>query len=102
MLLASISGTHKRKMSSGDEFYYDDLAEEWEARGSRGGGGGGGSASKKKALPTTVGRQRVGGTHTWGTTDKVCPKGCTKKCCSGTTAKYLIQVLHVTKNTPSV
>ena len=79
-------------MSSGDEFYYDDLAEEWEARGSRGGGGGGGAASKKKkAPPTTVGRQRVGGTHTWGTTDKVCPKGCTKKCCNGDA-----------KNTPSV
>jgi hypothetical protein len=87
VLLDSISGTHKRKMSSGDEFYYDDLAEEWEARGSRGGGGGGAASKKKKAPPTTVGRQRVGGTHTWGATEKMCSKGCTKKCCNGDAKK---------------
>lgn len=80
-------------MSSGsesydDDIYYDDLAEEWEARGSGGGGGGGASAKKKKkAAPTTVGRQRVGGTQSWGTTDTLCAKGCQKKCCSGAAKK---------------
>jgi hypothetical protein len=79
-------------MSSGsesyeDDIYYEDLAEEWEARGSRGGGGGGAASKKKKAPPTTVGRQRVGGTHAWGTTEKVCSKGCTKKCCNGDAKK---------------
>lgn len=77
-------------MSDSDETtYYDDLAEAWEEgglgfRGAAGaGGGGGGAKKKKKAPPTTVGRQRVGGTQAWGTTDKACPKGCAKKCCSG-------------------
>jgi len=69
-----------------DEAYYDDLAEAWDGRGgSRGGGGG--TSKKKKAPPTTVGRQRVGGTQAWGTSQQVCVKGCTKKCCSGAAKK---------------
>jgi hypothetical protein len=78
-------------MSDSDETtYYDDLAEAWEEgglgfRGTAAGTGAGGGAKKKKkkAPPTTVGRQRVGGTQAWGTTEQVCPKGCTKKCCNG-------------------
>jgi hypothetical protein len=66
-------------MSDEDESYYDDLAEAWDQRGSYGGGGG----SKKKAKPTTVGKKRVGGAQAWGSSDKVCPKTCAKKCCSG-------------------
>ena len=78
-------------MSDSDETtYYDDLAEAWEegGLGFRGtgagtGAGGGAKKKKKKASPTTVGRQRVGGTQAWGTTEKACAKGCTKKCCNG-------------------
>jgi len=76
-----------------EESYYDDLAEEWDEQGSgfagRGGGGGGGGAKKikKKAKPTTIGKQRVGGTQAWGSSDKVCSKGCTMKCCSPTAKK---------------
>ena len=67
------------EMSDEDESYYDDLAEAWDQRGSYGGGGG----AKKKAKPTTVGKKRVGGAQAWGSSDKVCPKTCAKKCCSG-------------------
>ena len=72
-------------MSDEDESYYDDLAEAWGERSgsSYGNGGGGGGGSKKKAKPTTVGKKRVGGAQAWGSSDKVCPKTCTKKCCSG-------------------
>ncbi len=69
-------------MSDEDESYYDDLAEAWGERGSYGNGGGGGG-SKKKAKPTTVGKKRVGGAQAWGSSDKICPKTCAKKCCSG-------------------
>ena len=70
-----------------DESYYDNLAEAWDERsggGSGGSGGGGGNGAKKKAKPTTVGKKRVGGAQAWGSSDKVCPNSCTKKCCSGT------------------
>jgi len=78
---------------SDDESYYDDIAEAWGERsggsGGFGGGGGGGGAKKvkKKAKPTTVGKQRVGGTQAWGSSDKVCAKSCTMKCCSGVAKK---------------
>ena len=72
-----------------DENYYDDLAKAWDERSgyerSGGGGSGGGGGAKKKAKPTTVGKRRVGGTQAWGSSDKVCPNSCTKKCCSGAT-----------------
>jgi len=74
-----------------DENYYDDLAKAWDERsgyersGGGSGGSGGGSGAKKKAKPTTVGKRRVGGTQAWGSSDKVCPNSCTKKCCSGAT-----------------
>ena len=70
-----------------DENYYDDLAEAWDERSGyeRSGSGGGSSGSKKKAKPTTVGKRRVGGAQAWGSSDKVCPNSCTKKCCSGAT-----------------
>jgi len=68
------------EMSEEDESYYDDLAELWDERGSYGGGGGG---AKKKAKPTTVGKRRIGSAQAWGSSDKVCPKTCAKKCCSG-------------------
>lgn len=63
--------------------YYDDMAEAWED-GAFGGGSGGGGASKKKkkAKPTTIGRQRVGGTQAWGSSETACPKTCAKKCCA--------------------
>lgn len=64
---------------SSDGDYYDNLAEEWE--GGYGGGGGGGNSKKKKAVPTTIGRKRVGGVQAWGSDASVCPKACTKKCC---------------------
>lgn len=77
-------------MSDSEETtYYDDLAEAWEEgglgfKGGIGAGGGGGAKKKKKkAAPTTVGRQRIGGTQAWGTTEQTCSKGCAKKCCSG-------------------
>jgi hypothetical protein len=72
-----------------DDDYYDNLAEEWEPQAV--GGGGGGAKKKKPKTPTTVGKRRIGGTQTWGSSDKVCAKNCTKKCCSG-----------VAKNTPSL
>jgi len=76
---------------SDDESYYDDIAEAWDGVPGvgRGGGGGGGGAKKvkKKAKPTTVGKQRVGGTQAWGSSDKVCSKSCTMKCCSGVAKK---------------
>ena len=75
---------------SDEDNYYDDIAEAWGER-SGGGGGGGAKKVKKKAKPTTVGKQRVGGTQAWGSSDKVCAKSCTMKCCSG-----------VGKKTPSV
>ena len=59
---------------------YETIAEEYEGFG----GGGSGSGSKKrkrKAVPTQVGKVRVGGTA-WGATEKACPKGCLKKCCA--------------------
>ena len=70
---------------SDDESYYDDLAEAWDTVSGlgRGGGGGGTKKIKKKAAPTTVGKQRVGGAAWVGGTEKACPKGCLKKCCSG-------------------
>ena len=75
------------EMSDSEETtYYDDVAEAWEEGiGFRGGAGGGGGTKKKKkkAVPTTVGRQRVGGTQAWGTTQQACSKGCAKKCCNG-------------------
>ena len=76
-------------MSDSEETtYYDDVAEAWEEgglgfRSGAAGGGGGTKKKKKKAVPTTVGRQRVGGTQAWGTTEQTCSKGCAKKCCSG-------------------
>ena len=71
-------------MSDSEETtYYDDIAEAWEVGGFGGGGGGGAKKKKKKAAPTTVGRQRIGGTQAWGTTEQTCSKGCAKKCCSG-------------------
>ena len=84
----TLSSTPPAKMSdySDDDSYYDDIAEAW---GERSGGGGGGQAKKvkKKAKPTTVGKQRVGGTQAWGSSDKVCAKNCTMKCCSGVAKK---------------
>ena len=71
---------------SDDESYYDDIAEAWGER-SGGGGGGGAKKVKKKAKPTTVGKQRVGGTQAWGSSDKVCAKSCMMKCCSGVAKK---------------
>ena len=69
-------------MSDNDE-YYDDLAEEWSAStAGYGGGGGGGGKKKKPKAATTVGKRRIGGTQAWGSSDTVCPKNCTKKCCS--------------------
>ena len=67
--------------SDESESYYDDLAEAFE--GGAVGGGGGGKKIKKKTKPTTVGKQRLGGIQSWGTTEKACSKGCVKKCCSG-------------------
>lgn len=75
---------------SDDDSYYDDIAEAWGERSGgvgRGGGGGGAKKVKKKAKPTTVGKQRVGGTQAWGSSDKVCVKSCTMKCCSGAAKK---------------
>ena len=72
---------------SDDESYYDDIAEAWGERSGAGGGGGGAKKVKKKAKPTTVGKQRVGGTQAWGSSDKVCAKNCTMKCCSGVAKK---------------
>jgi hypothetical protein len=63
---------------SDDEYYgsrYDDLAEAWEGPPPKAGGG------KKKAKPTTIGRQRQGGTV--AVVVQVCRKDCTKKCCTG-------------------
>jgi hypothetical protein len=63
---------------------YEDIAELYE--GAPWSGTGGGSIAprekkrKHKAKPTTVGKIHVGG-NAWGTTDKQCPKGCSKKCC---------------------
>jgi hypothetical protein len=73
-----------------EESYYDDLAEQWDGGGfaGRGSGGGGGAKKiKKKAQPTTIGKQRVGGTQAWGSSEKTCPKSCTMKCCSPTAKK---------------
>ena len=70
---------------SDEDSYYDDIAEAWG--GVPGVGGGGGKKVKKKAKPTTVGKQRVGGTQAWGSSDKVCAKSCTMKCCSGVAKK---------------
>jgi len=72
-------------MSDEDESYYDDLAEVWDERSGSGSGygGGGGGGAKKKAKPTTVGKRRIGSVQAWGSSDKVCPKTCAKKCCSG-------------------
>jgi hypothetical protein len=79
-------------MSDSDNDYYDNLAEEWESYGGGGGGGGGGGTKKKKPkVATTVGKKRIGGTQAWGSSDKVCAKGCAKKCCSG-----------AAKNTPAL
>jgi hypothetical protein len=72
---------------SDDESYDDDIAEAWGERSGGGGGGGGAKKVKKKAKPTTVGKQRVGGTQAWGSSDKVCAKSCTMKCCSGVAKK---------------
>ena len=66
-------------MSETEEIYYDYLAEEWEGTGRMQGGGG---KKKKKSGTTTVGRQRIGGSQAWSTTEQLCPKGCMKKCCS--------------------
>jgi len=68
-------------MSDEDYDYAEDLAEDYESGASRGSGGAGGSRPKKKARPTTVGTKHEGG-RAWGTTQKMCPKGCAKKCCS--------------------
>ena len=74
---------------SDEDSYYDDIAEAWGERSGGAGGGGGGQAKKvkKKAKPTTVGKQRVGGAQAWGSSDKVCAKNCTMKCCSGVAKK---------------
>ena len=76
-----------------EENYYDDVAEVWEGGAFGGSSGGGGLAKKKKkAKPTTVGRQRVGGAQAWGSSETLCPKTCTKKCCavkSSTPVLYL-------------
>lgn len=73
-------------MSDNDE-YYDDLAEEWSASTAGYGGGGGGGKKKKPKAATTVGKRRIGGTQAWGSSDTVCPKNCTKKCCSAPTTR---------------
>jgi hypothetical protein len=66
--------------------YAEDLAEAYESGGSRSSGGGR-PKTKKRAKPTTVGTKHEGG-RAWGVTQKVCPKGCGKKCCcAGTPAK---------------
>ena len=54
----------------------DAIAEAYEG-GYIGGCTGGG---KRPRVKQTVGRQRNGGVA-WGTTKRVCPKGCAKKCC---------------------
>jgi hypothetical protein len=61
---------------SHEDNYYEDLAEEWEGAPPRSGGG------KKKATPTTVGRQRQGGTTPLTLAVQTCHKGCMKKCCA--------------------
>lgn len=66
---------------SSDGDYYDDLAEEWEGGYGKSGGGGSSNSKKKGAVPTTVGRRRVGASQAWGSDASVCPKACTKKCC---------------------
>ena len=64
---------------SDDEYdYAEELAEAYESGSSRSSRGGG---KKKRAKPTTVGTKHEGG-RAWGTTQKVCPKGCVKKCCA--------------------
>jgi len=63
-----------------DDTYYDDIAEDWYGVGGSGSGGGGAKKIKKKALPTAVGKQRVGG-GAWIGVEKSCPKDCKKKCC---------------------
>jgi len=60
---------------------YETIAEEYEGFSGGGGGGGGSKKRKRKAVPTQVGKVRVGGTA-WGATQKMCPKGCLKKCCA--------------------
>jgi hypothetical protein len=59
---------------------YEDMAEAWDQRSGFGAAKSGGA--KKKAVPTTVGKQRVGGAA-WVGAAKVCMKSCSKKCCSG-------------------
>ena len=56
---------------------YEDIAEQYERVRPAVGGG-----KKKKAVPTHVGKVRSGGTA-WVGNVKACPKGCAKKCCSG-------------------
>ena len=72
-------------MSDYEESYYDDLAEAWEGPAPKAGGG-----SKKKAKPTTVGRQRQGGTVT--VVVQVCRKGCVKKCCTGSKTTPTVKI----------
>jgi hypothetical protein len=68
---------------SDNERYYDDIADAWDEQyGGRTNGGGGGA--KKKKVPTTVGKQREGSGAWVSVAVKACPKGCRKKCCSGT------------------
>jgi len=75
-------------MSDEDYDYAEDLAEAYESGGSRGSGGGSRTKAKKKARPTTVGTKHEGG-RAWGTTQKLCPKGCAKKCCAAAEARKL-------------
>ena len=62
---------------------YETIAEEYEgySYGSGSGSAGGSKKRKRKAVPTQVGKVRVGGSA-WGAAEKVCPKGCLKKCCA--------------------
>ena len=64
------------------EEYAENLAEAYESGGSRlSGAGGSRPKAKKRAKPTTVGIRHEGG-RAWGTTEKRCAKGCSKRCCS--------------------
>ena len=69
-----------QQMSYEEYDYAEDLAEAYESGGSRSSGGSR-TKAKKKARPTTVGTKHEGG-RAWGTTQKMCPKSCAKKCCA--------------------
>ena len=67
-------------MSDEEYDYVEDLAEAYESGASHGSGGGR-TRPKKRARATTVGTKHEGG-NAWGSTHKLCPKSCIKKCCS--------------------